>query len=79
MRHQTKGTLLLKFLLNTSHNSSKSEDSASFLNMTWNAAGQAAGCSRQNERENPRLRRISGLDCRNFRRCVCYKSNISKA
>ncbi len=27
------------------------EDSALFLGMTWNAAGQAAGCRRQNERE----------------------------
>jgi hypothetical protein len=38
-------------LLNTSRNSSKSEDSALFLNMTWNAAGQAAGCRGQNEKE----------------------------
>ena len=37
------------------------EDSAFFLDMTWNAAGQAAGCRRQNEREksktSPNLRR----------------------
>jgi hypothetical protein len=47
-------------LLNTSRNSSKSEDSASFLNMTWNAAGQAAGGRGQNEKEksktSPNLR-----------------------
>jgi hypothetical protein len=47
-------------LLNTSRNSSKSEDSALFLKVIWNAAGQAAGCRRQNEREksktSPNLR-----------------------
>jgi hypothetical protein len=45
--------------LNTSRNSSKSEDSALFLKVIWNAAGQAAGCRRQNERESktsPNLR-----------------------
>jgi hypothetical protein len=47
-------------LLNTSRNSSKSDDPALFLNMTWNAAGQAAGCRGQNEIEksktSPNLR-----------------------
>jgi hypothetical protein len=47
-------------LLNTSRNSSKSEDPALFLNVIWNAAGQAAGCRGQNEREksktSPNLR-----------------------
>ena len=60
MRNQTKGRLLRKFLLNTSRNSSKSEDFALFLNMIWNAAGQAPRCRRQNEREksktSPNLR-----------------------
>jgi hypothetical protein len=55
-----KGHFALKILLNTSHNSSKSEDSALFLKVIWNAAGQAAGCRRQNEREksktSPNLR-----------------------
>jgi hypothetical protein len=47
-------------LLNTSRNSSKSEDSALFLILIWNAAGQAAEWRGQNEREksksSPNLR-----------------------
>jgi hypothetical protein len=47
-------------LLNTSRNSSKSEHSALFLKVICNAAGQAAGCRRQNEGEksktSPNLR-----------------------
>jgi hypothetical protein len=51
MRNQTKGMLVWKFLLNTSRNSSKSEDSALFLSVIWNAAGQAVEWRGQNERE----------------------------
>ena len=43
--------LLWKRLLNELRNSSKSEGSASFLIVIWNAAGQVAGCRKQNERE----------------------------
>jgi len=47
-------------LLNTSSNSSKSEDSALFLIVIWNAAGQAAEWRWHNEREkserSPNLR-----------------------